>query len=255
MCNPASFVLTKDKVFFSLKSESHQDIIEENNLHADGVRGANILACEISPLNGDLSSDPETWEFHVDEHYPVPEWFDAERDETRARSALKNWYAQKVITSGSREVRDQQIWVFGNSRVVAYGNSSVVAYDSSSVVAYDSSSVEAHDSSSVVAYGNSRVVARGSSSVEAHNSSSVKACGSSSVVACGSSSVKAYGNSRVVARGSSSVVAYGNSRVVARGSSTINVCSLHVSTTNSDKSVVIDRVKNRITVVDNSLTF
>jgi hypothetical protein len=29
MCQPASFVLTKDGVFWSMKSDSHEDIIQE----------------------------------------------------------------------------------------------------------------------------------------------------------------------------------------------------------------------------------
>ena len=41
MCEPASFVVTKDKVFWSLKSDGHEDIIREHALCADGVGGPN----------------------------------------------------------------------------------------------------------------------------------------------------------------------------------------------------------------------
>ena len=44
MCKFASFVLTKDREFWSDKSDSHEDIISKHNLHADGARGPNILA-------------------------------------------------------------------------------------------------------------------------------------------------------------------------------------------------------------------
>ena len=49
MCTPASFVLTKDRVFWSKKSDSHEDIIEEYKLNPDGIRGPNIVRVKISP--------------------------------------------------------------------------------------------------------------------------------------------------------------------------------------------------------------
>ena len=51
MCKFASFVLTKDREFWSDKSDSYEDIISKHNLHADGARGPNILRVEISPTD------------------------------------------------------------------------------------------------------------------------------------------------------------------------------------------------------------
>ena len=54
MCKPASFVLTKTKVFWSENSDSHDDIIREHKLNESGTRGINILRVEIAPDDGNL---------------------------------------------------------------------------------------------------------------------------------------------------------------------------------------------------------
>ena len=90
MCKFASFVLTKDAVFWSDKSDSHEHIISEHGLHADGVRGPNILRVEIIPgAKLKKFSQYKDWEYKVDQDQ-MPEWFDAARDEKRARKALQD---------------------------------------------------------------------------------------------------------------------------------------------------------------------
>ena len=49
MCNFASFVLTKDRVFWLEDSNSHSEIISRFELHEFGARGMNILKVEIRP--------------------------------------------------------------------------------------------------------------------------------------------------------------------------------------------------------------
>lgn len=95
MCNPASFVLTKDKCFWSITSESHLDIIKEHKLHADGVRGPNTVAVEISPPNGNLSLPLAEWKYKCEQDI-MPSWYDAADGERRAREALSDWAAKKL---------------------------------------------------------------------------------------------------------------------------------------------------------------
>jgi hypothetical protein len=273
VCRPASFVLTKDRVFWSKRSDSHEDIIQQFGLHADGVGGPNIVRIEITPENGDLSSDPSTWKFRLDQD-ELPEWATPEECETRGRATLLEWVAEKIVTHGERDVRDGEVYACGSSSVMACGSSSVTAYDSSSVTAYDSSSVkaygsssvkacgsssvkaydsssvEAYDYSSVTAYDYSSVEAYGSSSVTAYGSSSVTAYGSSSVTACGSSSVTAYGSSSVTAYGSSSVTAYGSSSVKACGSSSVKACEQYATVRHYSSTTPVKPVGPHAVVVD-----
>jgi hypothetical protein len=88
MCKFASFVLTKDQELWLPTSDSHEDIINHYSLHADGVRGPNILRVEIVP-GAELKrfSDYREWKYRVDQD-TRPAWFDAKADEGRARAAL-----------------------------------------------------------------------------------------------------------------------------------------------------------------------
>ena len=209
MCNPASFVLTKDRVFWSIKSDSHEDIIEEFRLIADGVRGPNILRVEIIPNNGDFSSEinNKNWIYKIDQDIS-PEWFDKENDKNRAFEALKEWQNKRVILNKTIKVEEGIYWAYGSSQVMARNSSQVTACDSSQVTAYYSSQVTAYDSSQVTACDSSQVTACDSSQVTARNSSQVTARNSSQVTAYGSSQVTAYGSSQVTAYGSSQVTAY-----------------------------------------------
>ena len=89
MCNFASFVLTKDKVFWSETTDSHEGIIREFKLAQDGARGPNILRVEITPPKLIDWNNLGAWIYRIDQDI-MPEWHDPKADEARAREALKN---------------------------------------------------------------------------------------------------------------------------------------------------------------------
>ena len=91
MCELASFVITKGpKSWWSEKSDSHTEIITEHKLHADGIRGTNIVNVEICPPNGDLSLPLSKWQYKVDQD-EVPGWYDEAACEKSCRMELKKW--------------------------------------------------------------------------------------------------------------------------------------------------------------------
>jgi len=89
MCHAASFILTENEVYFSEKHDSHEEIISENKLVADGANGPHILRVEINPVENLM--DLTTWKFKIDQD-TRPTWFNAEKDEARVRTALKSWW-------------------------------------------------------------------------------------------------------------------------------------------------------------------
>ena len=103
MCNFASFVLTMLSEFWG-PSESHESIIEHHKIHADGARGPNILRVEISPPEDNPRAPLEQWIYKVDQDV-LPEWYDVDICEQRARAALlrrsqqEAWFA---IAEGSQ---------------------------------------------------------------------------------------------------------------------------------------------------------
>jgi hypothetical protein len=178
MCEPASFVLTKDCVFWSMFTDSHEDIIEEHKLHADGVRGTNILRVEITPPRGNVAADAADWTFRLDQDI-MPPWHDREEDENRTRIALIDWISARVVRADAKKLCDGRFFVLPNVNVEKlengvidalsgsstvmdmYGNSTVLSmHDNSTVLSmHDSSTVmEMYDSSTVTdMYDNSTV--------------------------------------------------------------------------------------------------
>ena len=95
MCDYASFVLTKDKVFWSKKTESHHEIIQEFNLcecDSSGTR-IHIVKTEIIPVKyGDLS----TWKYQVDQDV-FPPWYDKRDCEVCTRKGLRKKVGKAIL--------------------------------------------------------------------------------------------------------------------------------------------------------------
>ena len=102
MCKFASFVLTKDREFWSESDDSHSLIISENNLHEWGALGPNIVKVEISPTNT-IKKWPslKAWKFAIDQD-KLPAWADAETVEKRTRAALLRRYKKGFNTVDAR---------------------------------------------------------------------------------------------------------------------------------------------------------
>ena len=151
MCHPASFVLTKDSVFWSMKTDSHEDIIREFELSQDGLRGPNILRVELTPPKMiDYGAPAKKWNYKLDQDI-LPEWHDAKADEARARLSLVEWIDKRVIRKGAkRECRYGLFFAVANSQVTAVGDSQVTAWDNSQVRQYAGSVAAPRDFAVVI---------------------------------------------------------------------------------------------------------
>ena len=89
MCNFASFVLTKDREFYSETGDSHSDIISQNSLHEWGAGGPNIVKVEIRPTDK-IKKWPSlrAWKFRIDQD-TLPVWADEAECEKRTQAALQ----------------------------------------------------------------------------------------------------------------------------------------------------------------------
>ena len=88
MCKFASFVLTKDREFWSETGDSHTEIIKEHDLHEMGANGPNIVRVEISPTNKiKIWPSLKAWSYKVDQDL-LPAWHDPKTTEKRTRAAL-----------------------------------------------------------------------------------------------------------------------------------------------------------------------
>jgi hypothetical protein len=120
MCKPASGVFVKGHIAYWLKnSDSHEEIIREHKLNADGIRGTNVVRFEVTPPNGDMSKPLKDWHYALDDSMGscLPEWYDAKAAEKSARKMLKDWAKQKLITGNVERLTDGDYYISGNATV------------------------------------------------------------------------------------------------------------------------------------------
>jgi len=166
MCKAASFVLTKDAVYWSKTSNSHEEIIREFSL-PDGsksevacFRTPLILRVEITPGDGDYSTDPATWKYCVDQDR-LPEWIGG-TEEQRARACLPEWQKYHCCTQtgqnlvGGFQVSQQS----GNESTQTAGNESTqTAGDRSTQTAgYRSTQTAGNESTQTAGVGTVQIV-------------------------------------------------------------------------------------------------
>ena len=94
MCSPASMIITKNDVLYSVPSNSHEITVRENNLD-DSTTQPNFVRIEITPPNNDYSQPLDKWIYSVDQDF-LPGWYVKEVDERRARKKLKQWYYDHI---------------------------------------------------------------------------------------------------------------------------------------------------------------
>ena len=153
MCKPASLIITKERVFWSAKTDSHEDIIREFDLKDEVAERITLVRVEITPPGDDMRLPLDQWQFRLDQDL-LPEWYEKnpEKHQGRAMDALQDWHNAKVFLSGRHEIHDGQAYACGSSQVTARDSSQVTARDSSQVTAYDSNTVRACGSSNGVIY-------------------------------------------------------------------------------------------------------
>jgi hypothetical protein len=110
MCLAASFIVTKDRDYWSPWDESHERIREEYGLPHNTARPVNVQV-EITPPelpdgDYDFTVDPHAWQFNVDQT-ELPKWWtrDPERYEQRCREVLcSEWHPAKVMIGVGHEL-------------------------------------------------------------------------------------------------------------------------------------------------------
>lgn len=240
MCSPASFVLTKDRVFWSKNTDSHTAIIAEYDLHDSCCNlYVNIVKVEVTPPGRDMRVPLDRWHYCIDQD-GVPPWYSNEVYEPRVRAALRDWAAAKLhigvqkvlyLDTGEHYCYDCSyvrvgcgacVTVSHGTRAELVGSASVTADSGSFVRAYGESTVHARGNAIVQAGERATVYAADSARVRVTDDAVVHACDDVFVVASRRAYVGAiYGSVLVVASGSSIVRRYCSAKVCAFGSSVL----------------------------------
>ena len=123
MCRPASFVVTKDRVYWSKSSDSHEDIIKENDLEESNIRSEiQFVRVEICPPGGDFRMPLEKWRYKTDQDL-LPEWYVESEEEKRVRAVLPDWLKSNVVLPDQSvaEIRKPMVAIYGTVKSIDGG--------------------------------------------------------------------------------------------------------------------------------------
>ena len=103
MCKFKSVIILKDEIFCP-DYDHHQDMLSELKIEDTKANAERLFVrAELSPLNRDMFSDIDTWEFKVDQDI-IPDWFVEEYEKERTTKAVKAW-AEKHIYIGEKDLK------------------------------------------------------------------------------------------------------------------------------------------------------
>lgn len=117
MCEPASMIIVKSgDVYWSKISDSHEDIIKENNLN-DKTEYPDFVRIEITPENKDFRKPIDEWKFKRDQDL-IPDWYSDKWAEKLCRKELNNWMKYHVFINRDGVIEEtKSIYVYGKSDV------------------------------------------------------------------------------------------------------------------------------------------
>ena len=126
MCKLKSAIILKYRIFMP-DYDSHSKMLEELKITDDYFNASKVFVrAELSPADGDVFSDIDSWEFSVDQDI-TPEWFDEKNCAERMRNTVKEW-ANTHIFIGQNDLKishGENIFIKDCKNVDIYGNATV----------------------------------------------------------------------------------------------------------------------------------
>ena len=135
MCQLKSGIILKNRVFVP-EYDSHTEMLEELGIKDDYLNASKtFVRVELSPTDGDVFSDIDTWRLSVDQDV-MPEWYDEDIYKPQVVEAVMEWAKNhlhigvdnlKISTGRNHYIKDcREVDIRGNATVKnIYGNSTV----------------------------------------------------------------------------------------------------------------------------------
>jgi hypothetical protein len=237
MCNPASGIATETKIWFSNRTDSHSNILDEIGIKDDKTP-PNFIKFEIMPPKIRKFYAPlSEWLFFIDQN-EFPDWYIGKEDlESRVRSQLPRWVKNRVVNN-----KDVDGINFRNEEKERDGRHLFCGEDNG-VELYDRTTVELFDNAHGILFGCTQAFVRDKASCDLNDSSYGEFFDESSgklflcarAYAFESSKLNLYEMTIANMHDNSHAYLYGRSTAILYGHSTATICS--------DKAIVIDRRK------------
>ena len=135
MCKLKSAIILKSRVFVP-EYDSHTEMLKELGIKDDYLNASKtFVRVELSPADGDVFSDIDTWELSVDQDI-MPEWYDEDIYKPHVVEAVKEWAKDhihigvdglKIATGRNHYIKDcKDIQICGSATVeYIYGSATV----------------------------------------------------------------------------------------------------------------------------------
>ena len=145
MCKLKSAIILRNKIFMP-DYDSHSKMLDELGITDDYFNASKVFVrAELSPADGNIFSDIDGWEFHVDQDI-TPEWFDEKDCAERMRKAVKEWEKTHIFV-GHNDLEishGENIFIKDCKNVNICGNATVKYIRDNATVKYirDNATVE-----------------------------------------------------------------------------------------------------------------
>ena len=137
MCQLKSGIILKNRVFVP-EYDSHTQMLEELGIKDDYFNASKtFVRVELSPTDGDVFSDIDTWKLSVDQDI-TPEWYDEDRYKPQVVEAVKEWAKDhihigvddlKISTGRNHYIEDcKGVGICGSATVKYIRGSATVEY-------------------------------------------------------------------------------------------------------------------------------
>ena len=128
MCQLKSGIILKNRVFVP-EYDSHTEMLEELGIKDDYLNASKtFIRVELSPTDGDVFSDIDTWKLSVDQDI-MPEWYDEDIYKPQVVEAVKEWAKDhihigvdglKIVTGRNHYIKDCKDVQICNNATVKY---------------------------------------------------------------------------------------------------------------------------------------
>ena len=126
MCKLKSAIILKDKIFMP-DYDSHSEMLNELGIKDDYLGASKkFVRAELSPIDDDVFSDVDGWQFKVDQDI-TPEWFSEEEYKPKMVDAVKEWAKTHIHigVNGLKIESGQNHYIKNCKDAEIYGNATV----------------------------------------------------------------------------------------------------------------------------------
>ena len=242
-------IVTKNKVFWSKTTDSHEDIIAEFGLTEIVRNAVTFVRVEIIPPEDRFEAPRADWHWCVDQDV-LPAWWDAKDAENRCRIELKNWIRAKVRRSGKHTAKDGFVYLcctaqgefYGNAQATLYGNAQATLHGNAKAILFNNAQATLHDNAQGELYDTAQATLHDNAQGELYGTAQATLLDNAQATLLDNAKATLYDTAQAELYGTAQAELLGQAKVTADQNSTVIKRSIAASVRLKGKfSIMIDR--------------